>query len=239
VASWIEKFRTPPDLSRSIYLSPGYFLKGVVNPDLRVCPLCLQEQSYIRLTWRLAPISTCTEHGCMLQERCATCDTLLIAAGQTSQHLRCSTCRADLRALPVAAAPAELLKVQRGQLPSLRYLLDPAVVLAKIVDGGGSPAQAIGLKFRYLRSQTGLSVKAMAQRIGLADETLTGLELGQQVPFIPTRFTWMPWDCRGATSPLRRFRMDLQRLCVPLATWLCACVPTPPARITSRLPVCR
>lgn len=181
VAPWIEKFRTPSDLSRSIYLSPGYFLKGVVNPSLRVCPSCLQEQPYIRLTWRLAPVCACVEHGCWLQDRCVACGALLIAAGQASQHMRCSVCEVDLRRLPVAAAPDEVLEAQRQEILSLRFLLDPAVVLAKPVDTDGSSAQAIGLKFRYLRSQMGLSLKALAQRIGLAEGKLTELELGQQV----------------------------------------------------------
>jgi len=185
VAPWIAKFCLPPDVSRSISLSPGYFLKGVVNPDLRVCPLCLQAQSYLRLTWRLAPVCACVEHGCWLQDRCLTCGTQLIAAGQATKHMRCSVCETDMRRLPIAAAPDEVLEEQRKQILSLRCLLDPAVVLAKPVDGDGSPARAIGLKFRYLRAQMGLSLKAMAQRIGLADWTLTGLELGRQVLFRP------------------------------------------------------
>ncbi len=40
VTPWVEKFRLPPDLHRSIYMSPGHFLKNLVNPVLRVCPLC-------------------------------------------------------------------------------------------------------------------------------------------------------------------------------------------------------
>ena len=45
VMSWLEKFRPAPVVTRPSYLSPGHFLRGMVNPCLQVCPLCLQEEA--------------------------------------------------------------------------------------------------------------------------------------------------------------------------------------------------
>lgn len=188
VTAWVEKFRSLPNRSRSRYLSPGHFLKGVVRPELRVCSLCLQEQPYVRLVWRLAPVSTCVEHGCWLQHCCSRCGAELAAAEPGSQYLRCSACGLDLRQLPLVPVSHVVLEQQRQLLPSLYFLLDPDTTLVRGVDdlvpnGDSTLAQRIGLKFHYLRSQPGCSIQAFARKLGVAHGLLSALESGGQVPF--------------------------------------------------------
>jgi DNA-binding XRE family transcriptional regulator len=181
VAHWVEKFRVPPDLNRSIYMSPGHFLKSLVNPVLRVCPLCLQSQPYLRLIWRLLPATVCIEHGCFLQDRCSACGTTLTPASQNHRYLRCPICGADLRSLSVSLASQDILNVQRCRQEDFHFLLDPATALTK-ASADRDPSQALGLKFRYLRSQVGLSAKAVAQNANLTISAMRCIERGVLVP---------------------------------------------------------
>ncbi len=187
VAPWIEKFRSPPNQTHSIYYSPGHFLKGVVHHGLYVCPLCLQEQPFIRLNWRLAPITACVTHGCLLQDHCSTCGSQLTAAEQTSQYLRCSSCGTYLRMLPVVPIADEFLEKQKQRLSSLSFLLDPMVTLTQGVgnlsqDESYSPTQLVGLKFHYLRSQLGFSIQALAHKLSIPHGALSVLEQGGRAP---------------------------------------------------------
>ncbi len=183
VASWVGKFRIPPDLNHSIYLSPGHFIKSLVNPVLRVCPLCLQAQPYLRLIWRLLPVTVCLEHGCLLQDRCSACGAMLTPVSQDHRHLCCPTCGADLRSLSTTMASQDILDVQRRRQDDFCFLLDPTTAITK---GGASgyadPSYALGLKFRYLRDQAGISAKSMAQKAGLTVDTITSIEQGVLVP---------------------------------------------------------
>ncbi len=186
VASWVEKFRTLPDLHRSIYMSPGLFLRGMVNPDLRVCPICLRSQPYIRLLWRLIPVIVCLEHGCLLQERCSGCGTSLTPVSQDHHHLHCAMCGADFRSLSVSMAPANLLNTQKRVQENLCFLLDPTTTLAKgndLEDTGAShdAERVLGLKFRYLRYRAGISIKSMVQKVNMPQTTITSIEQGTPV----------------------------------------------------------
>jgi transcriptional regulator with XRE-family HTH domain len=195
VTAWVEKFRSPPDRSHSRYLSPGHFLKGVVRPELRVCSPCLQEKSYVRLVWRLAPVSVCVEHDCWLQHCCSRCGAELAAAEPGSQYLRCSVCGWDLRQLPLVPASQAALEQQRQLLPSLYFLLNPYTTLVQGVDDlalneHGTFAQRIGLKFHYLRSQLECSIQDFARKLGVPHGLLSALEAGGQVPF-PLYLTYL------------------------------------------------
>jgi hypothetical protein len=183
VMSWLEKFRPAPVVTRPSYLSPGHFLQGMVNPHLRVCPLCLQEEAYLRLIWRLDPIQVCTHHGCHLQGQCHWCGTTLTVLGPTHRHLRCAVCDADLRTLPAVLAATDLVEAQQQRQANFQLLLDPDISLVQ-----GQPEdlpKALGLKFRYLRLQTGQSVSSMARQMGVPDGDITALELGKHttIPF--------------------------------------------------------
>lgn len=183
VASWVGKFRIPPDLNHSIYLSPGHFIKSLVNPVLRVCPLCLQAQPYLRLIWRLLPVTVCLEHGCLLQDRCSACGAMLTPVSQDHRHLCCPTCGADLRSLSTTMASQDILDVQRHRQDDFCFLLDPTTAITKGgASGYGDPSYALGLKFRYLRDQAGISAKSMAQKAGLTVGTITSIEQGVLVP---------------------------------------------------------
>ena len=186
VMPWVEKFRPAPVVTRPSQLSPGHFLRAVVNPCLRVCPLCLQEEAYLRLMWRLAPVQACTRHGSLLQGQCHRCGTMLSVLGPTHRHLRCATCGADLRTLPSEPAEPELMETQQRQQVNLEFLLDPDIVL---VQGPSEDLpKDLGLKFRYLRLQTGQSVTAMAKQMEIHDRLITALELGRKttIPFYLT-----------------------------------------------------
>jgi DNA-binding CsgD family transcriptional regulator/DNA-binding XRE family transcriptional regulator len=180
VAPWVEKFRLPPDLDRSIYLSPGHFLKSLMNPALRVCPFCLQSYPYLRLLWRLFPVTACLEHGCLLQERCSACGTTLTPVSQDHHHLRCPACGADFRSLSVTMASQDILNVQRHRQEDFCFLLDPAATIAKS-NADTDPAYALGLKFHYLRDQAGMATKVVAQKATLSVETITAIEQGALV----------------------------------------------------------
>ena len=195
VAPWLEKFRPPLVLTRPGYLSPGHFLQDVVNPDLQVCPLCLQAQPYLRLMWRLTSVHVCLHHSCLLQAQCHGCGTPLSVVGPLHRHLHCAICDTDLRTLPVVMASADLLTAQQRRQTDLQFLLDPNVTLVRPPSPESEkPApdlrRAIGLKFRYLRLQTGQSVAEMARQVGIADGMISSLELGGRTP-LPLYLTYL------------------------------------------------
>jgi transcriptional regulator with XRE-family HTH domain len=194
VLPWVGKFRSPPVATRANHLSPGHFLQGIVHPHLRVCPLCLQAQPYLRLMWRLTPVQVCLEHGCLLQAQCHGCGTPLTVLGPAHRHLHCAVCDMDLRTLPAITAPADILAVQQRQQADLRFLLDPDITL--IHDPTCDPRKAIGLKFRFLRRQTGLSVADMGRQIGVSEGIISALELGQHtaLPFYLTYLNALPYS---------------------------------------------
>lgn len=185
VAPWLEKFRSPPRLHPPRAVSPGIVLHGIIHPRLQICPLCLQEQPFTRLLWRLQSAAVCLDHGCVLQSRCQCCHTDLTPVSIHHRHLHCPVCDTDLRTLPIVTAAPDLLAAQQPKQAALRFLLDPDVTLAKTWSTGfehstAQPAQAVGMKFRYLRSQAGISITAMATRLNSRDDSVTALELGQK-----------------------------------------------------------
>jgi transposase-like protein len=89
-----------------------------------------------------------------------------------------------LRTLPVVAAAPELLVAQQPKQTAVHFLLDPDVSLAKTLLLGSELssaqlAQAVGMKFRYLRSQADISITAMAARLNTQDHRVAALELGR------------------------------------------------------------
>ena len=185
VAPWIEKFRPPLVLTRGNRLSPGHYLKGVVNPNIKVCPPCLRSRPYIRLMWRLGPVDTCPQHGCLLQSQCHQCGSPLSGIESRAHRWRCTECDTDWRTLPVETASAQHLEAQERSQAALRFLLDPDVALVKPSNHDSNDlAEAIGLKFRYLRMQEGYSVTEMAQRVGVHSGMISALEHGKRPPLL-------------------------------------------------------
>lgn len=184
ILPWVAKFRMPPVRQYPDLSGPGTFLQGIIDPNLRVCPLCLQEEPYVRLLWRLAPVRACLRHSCYLQGQCHHCQQKLTAIGWRHRHLRCTGCGADLRTLPVAPASPEWLDQEARQQRDFQYLQDPDVMLVNDKEPvlPEHLPQAIGLKFRYLRSRTGLSCKQMGQHLGISAARVTRIERGDRPP---------------------------------------------------------
>lgn len=188
VLAWVAKFRTPPDIVSPNYNGPRNFLYHVIAPHAQVCPLCLQAAPYVRLLWRLTSVHVCLEHECRLQTHCRHCGALLRVIGDDHRHLRCAACDADWRDLPVRSAPDKLLEQQRRCQANVRFLLDPATTLVRPVSSAkptDSVTLRVGMKFRYLRTQAGLSVTEIAQRSGINGGVLSALELGRPLPLHP------------------------------------------------------
>ena len=188
VQSWVEKFRPLLTPKWPASLSPGHFLHGVVNPRLQVCPLCLQSEPYVRLLWRLMPVTACLEHNCLLQTHCSQCGEPLTVIGPFQHHLLCAHCGQDLRHLPVSIASPEDLLTQQHRQAALRFLLDPSVTLIKPLDAQVPKTprylpQAVGRKFRYLRIQADRSISEIAQQIDVLEEVVCALERGRRTPF--------------------------------------------------------
>jgi hypothetical protein len=163
---WVAKFRQPSWYFGRQKIVISTFLKGIVKPSLRICSLCLQEQPYIRILWRLARVHTCLAHKCKLQGQCHVCQSELISIEWNSQHLCCTNCRADLCNLPVVAASAGMLSKEENQQADFRFLLNPNVSLVDEIAHLDYPyleqlPQVIGLKLRYLRCQRGYELGQM------------------------------------------------------------------------------
>jgi len=195
VLAWVEKFRTAPVLAYPFYVTPGHHLHGALALHLQVCPLCLQEQPYIRLLWRLVPVHACLRHRCLLQTHCYRCGGLLSVIGPEQRHLRCPVCDADLRQPPVEAASHEVLIKQQRRQADLQFLLDPETTLLNqrdlengvVVD---DLCKAIGLKFRYLRMTTGLSTIEMGRQLNMSRATVSLLETGRAA-LLSTYWTYL------------------------------------------------
>lgn len=228
VQSWVEKFRPLLTPKWPAFLSPGHFLHGVVSPQLQVCPLCLRSEPYVRLLWRLMPVTACLEHNCLLQTHCNQCGAALTAIGPLQRHLFCAHCGQDLRHLPVIMASPEDLLTQQHRQTALRFLLDPSVTLikpsAQVPEAPRHLPQTIGRKFRYLRIQTGRPMSEIAQQIGVLKDVICNLEQGRKTPF-PVYLAYLEalavsWPDFAALDvppetelPSRQYRLLHLRLC--------------------------
>lgn len=194
VVPWLEKFRSLPRVTRHGYGSPAPLLRGIVHPTLQVCPPCLQTAPFVRLLWRLTPVQVCLDHGCLLQGHCHECGMPLTVIGPTQRLVSCTYCDADLRDLPMVAAPEPLMVAQRRRQEDLQFLLDPSATLltpqARDALGPTLP-RAIGRTFRYLRQQTGQSLGTMAQHLVVAVDTIADLERGNRPAAMPLYLAYL------------------------------------------------
>ncbi len=215
VASLLEKFRPLPSVKYPKYLSPDRFLRKMVTPGLQVCPLCLQAQPYLRLMWRMSPIQVCLDHHCLLQAQCSHCRAPLTVVGPTHRHLQCATCNADLRTLPVIAAPAEILATQHRRQAELQFLLNPGAILVQ--DPTGDPRAAIGRKFRYLRFQIGQTGTELSQKTGLHCSVIYLIEKGSKAVPVHRYVTYLEslsisWSDFALLEVPANFEQDRQQL---------------------------
>ncbi|MBA3469423.1 MAG: TniQ family protein [Herpetosiphonaceae bacterium] len=183
VLAWVEKFRVASSFRHPFRASPRQILGGVIADQAQICSSCLQDDPYIRIGWRFAATRACLRHGCLLRTHCSCCQTPLHGIESDHPYLRCRTCQTDWRAFPATAAADDHLIAQDRWQTALRFLLDPAESLvrgaADSLPSVSTVAQRVGMKFRYVRTDAGWSVTAMAQQVGLDDGVLSALELGQ------------------------------------------------------------
>ncbi len=83
-------------------LPVGVYHRTRTRFGLQFCPRCLAEDRipYFRKRWRLAFVTVCSQHGCLLLDRCPACgDAIsLHRNGLEAQSLaQCSTCHSDFR----------------------------------------------------------------------------------------------------------------------------------------------
>ena len=192
MAPWVEKFRPP--LLMLYPSSPGRVLRGVVNPYLQACPLCLQTEPFMRLRWRLTHVQVCLEHGCLLQGLCHLCGLRLTVVGITQRHLCCAGCGSDMRKLAVVKASSQLLITQQLRQADFEFLLDSDLTLVKRECIPENLPQAIGLKFCYLREQANYCVSQIARQLGVSNDTIIRLECGMP-PKLSLYLTYLKVFC--------------------------------------------
>jgi DNA-binding XRE family transcriptional regulator len=114
-----------------------------------------------------------------------------------------------------------VLDRQRQCQADLQFLLDPDTTLANQVDPDSENrtrelGKAIGLKFRYLRTQTGLSTEETAQRVGVLGSTVSSLETGKyaSLPFYLAYLAYLSWTWAdfAALEVPRAFVQELHKI---------------------------
>jgi hypothetical protein len=126
------------------------------------------------------------------------------------------------------------VEAQQHQQTILQFLLDPDIALAQ----GPSEdlPKALGLKFRYLRVQTGQSVSEMAGQMGIPDGAITALELGKHTT-IPLYLNYLEvlscsWPDFAALEVPSLCKASGNRI-----SCISVCALSPSVRTTSRHPV--
>lgn len=83
-----------------------------------VCPLCLAEQPYQRVSWRFLHAPVCTKHACTLVDRCPECSKPISGARITVCH--CKHCGADLRRFTTESVMPQVVRfaalIQKPQM---------------------------------------------------------------------------------------------------------------------------
>lgn len=215
VAPLLAKFRAPLIVPPGQSRSPGQSLQDIVRPELAVCPQCLEAEPYVRLMWRLIPAQVCLTHAAWLQDRCPQCGKMLRVVSTAQPHLRCAECGMDLRRLPTVPAPEDLLISQTRCQANLQFLLNPETRLVDMVSSEkrrpSDLPQAIGLKFRYLRKEAGLSQADVAKRMKVAGTMVGSVENGRHTP-LAVYLSYLDvfaltWSCLANLQVPSRFRL--------------------------------
>jgi transcriptional regulator with XRE-family HTH domain len=92
------------------------FLSGAISREARFCPLCLQEDRYYRLSWRLLQLHSCPIHHCELLGRCPMCDGLIPLLSREFAIGMCPSCGQDLSQVnPVFPANPQSLEQEKHE----------------------------------------------------------------------------------------------------------------------------
>lgn len=172
VAPLIEKFLGAGFTTTSAVV-PGVLLRGAVNPMLRICPLCLSSEPYVRLLWRFENVTLCVRHQCLLVERCQRCGRLLTSADSRQRHLQCASCSADLRLFTPTPVSAQACAAQATHLINLRSMLQPNAVETH------DALPDTGCKFRYLRHLRNMPATDLARTAGIDETQIFEIEQGR------------------------------------------------------------
>lgn len=199
VAPLIEKF-LGAGFTATSGVVPGSILHGVVNRNLRVCPLCLSSEPYVRLIWRFDDVTMCVRHQCRLVERCQRCGRLLTSADSRQRHLQCASCDADLRLFKPPPASAQECAVQAKYQINLQSMLETSTPTAE------DAVCAIGHKFKYLRHLRKISAKRLARNTDIGASHVLDVESGRSTSIV-TRLKCLDW--------LEATWSDLAQLAVP------------------------
>lgn len=76
----------------------------------RVCPECIAECQYARRLWDLKTYAACHLHGCVLMDRCPTCERSLTWTRSRIDRCPCGT---DLAHWPVGPAPRSTVQISK------------------------------------------------------------------------------------------------------------------------------
>jgi hypothetical protein len=90
-------------------------LKGIATIEFnhvhrRWCPLCLQDNGYLRGVWGVKQSCVCEVHGCFLQEDCTQCHQK--QTWQFLNLLKCAQCGAALDKMPIQPASRIMAAMQ-------------------------------------------------------------------------------------------------------------------------------
>ncbi len=162
----VGRLSTPQAMSR--------FLSGSVEQKLRYCPLCVAQYGCYYLTWRFTTLSSCIDHACRLLVQCDHCKQPMPLFAVPSKIGMCLNCKGDIRmCVPEPVSPEEL-KIAKGYVADLHFLLDSSPV----PKDDKTVARDIGCHFRYLRRTHRLSVPSVVKQAGLTLNDVLGIESG-------------------------------------------------------------
>lgn len=129
-SSYVRNLRTR-EPSLDLPLGKTRFLRRLFGQQF--CPKCLAKNCYLRREWRLAFVTSCPTHDCMLMDRCPSCETPLhfhradmgdrSSLGGSSPAI-CFRCGLDLR----ECAPAKLVS---DVSPNLQQIQSGLLVAAE------------------------------------------------------------------------------------------------------------
>lgn len=103
----LKSFRSEKAVQRSRFIS------GMLRDHFCYCPLCLLENPYFRILWKIKDISICPKHKIKLEKTCVACNKEIKLENQ-SDIILCPNCDVPLaKALPNGSISDEKLKQQR------------------------------------------------------------------------------------------------------------------------------
>lgn len=155
--------------------SLSLLMVGALSPHLRFCPLCLAEQGYYLLSWRLLPLAGCPVHGCALLDRCSVCGSTIRLLSAPFRVGICPHCQTDLRDCSAPPLSDEAHRLAQRRWHDLEFLLLPQ---GWEHPGSLDAVVAAGTAFERVRRQTGQSANQVAAQTGILRAGIRAVERG-------------------------------------------------------------